>query len=83
MNEYFKLDPWIDFVSFRHCVFEFGQCIVVVVLGVNNEDQRSTATENHIRIESWVYKINLPGKVPDLKLHEATVVDVVLDNFAR
>lgn len=79
--EHLEFDGLIDLVGFRDCQMQLVQGLHVVVLGVYNKYQGSAAAEYHVAVKGWIEEVDLAGKVPDLKLHEARVADVVLDDF--
>lgn len=82
MYEYLEFNARIYFVRFDDGIFKLGQRLIVIILGINNKHERPTAAKYHFWIECGLYKINLSGKVPNLKLYKAGIVDVVFNNFA-
>jgi len=79
--KHLELDALVHFVGLQHCVLELGQRLVVVILGIDDKDQGSTASKDHVRIKGRLEEVNLAGEVPDLELHKAGVVDVVLHDL--
>lgn len=77
MDKHFELNSGVHFVRFDDGFVEFLQRLRIFILNVDDKDDTSTFTEDHIRIEVRVEIVDLAGKVPDLKLNKA-IVDVVL-----
>lgn len=79
--EDFEFNAGIHFVGLDDGVLEFGQGLIVIVLGIDDEDQRATIAEDHVRVEGGIDEIDLTRKIPDRKLHKTGIIDVVLDDL--
>ena len=51
---------------------------VLANLGIDDEDEGSSAREDHLVVKRGVEEVHLSGEVPDLEVHEGASREVVL-----
>jgi hypothetical protein len=85
VNENLKRNVRVDAVGARHGLAQLlkrvGQ-MRILVLRINDIDNRSTATKDQIRIECRITNINLSREVPDLELNKRAIGDVYATSAA-
>lgn len=59
VNENFELDVRVYFVRAGHSLVQLRQRLHVVILGVNDKHERTTAAENVVRVERRIKEVNL------------------------
>lgn len=67
MYEHLKPDVLVDLVGPGDCLVQLDEGLVVVVLGVDHEDQRTTPTEDVLGVKGRVKEVYLSWEIPDLK----------------
>ncbi len=76
MDEHLERDVRVHLVRLGYGDVKLGERLHVVVLRVDHKDKRPAPSEDLVRIEGRIEEVNLPRKVPDLKLNKGAVRDV-------
>ena len=67
MYEHFEAYILVDLVGPGHCLVQFDQRLMVVILSINDKDKSPTTTKDVLRVKGRVKEVDLPRKVPNLK----------------
>ena len=65
VNENFKLDIGVEFVGADDGHVQFVQCSVILVLSIDDENQRIASSQQFIDVEMKIKQVQLPGQVVD------------------